>query len=177
MSTVLQALGLFVVTNLDDVILMALFFAAGSSATRVVGGQYLGFAAILILAVVAALGATLLPEGAVRWLGLIPIALGIRAWFARDDEGGAIPSGVLGVAAITFANGGDNIGVYVPVFAQGDIAVYCAVFLVLVAPLCWAGWFAASRPAISRLLERVGHILFPVVLIAIGLSVLIYPSD
>lgn len=176
MNTGLQAIGLFAVTNIDDVILMALFFAAGTNAKRIVIGQYLGFAAILALVVLATLGTTLLPEGAVRYLGLVPIALGIRAWLQRDDEERAIPTSVVGVATVTFANGGDNIGVYVPVFAQGGTVIYCAVFLVLVAPLCRLGWFAATRPPIARTLERVGHIVFPVVLVAIGLAILILPS-
>ena len=42
----------------------------------------------------------------------------------------------LTVAAVTFANGGDNIGVYVPVFlavGTGALVAYCVVFLALVA--------------------------------------------
>ena len=44
----------------------------------------------------------------------------------------------LAVAGVTFANGGDNIGVYVPVFTTStpaEVAIYCVVFLILVAPL------------------------------------------
>jgi cadmium resistance protein CadD (predicted permease) len=76
----------------------------------------------------------------------------------------------------TFASGGDNIGVYVPVFTNvgtGATVEYCVVFLVLVAVLCAAGRFAASRPVIARPLSRWGHIVLPVVLIAIGLVILI----
>jgi cadmium resistance protein CadD (predicted permease) len=54
----------------------------------------------------------------------------------------------LEVAAVTFANGGDNIGVYVPVFATAGV------------------------DGIS-VLSRWGHILLPLVLIAIGLLILI----
>jgi hypothetical protein len=60
-----QAVGLFAVTNIDDIVVLALFFgqAAGRSGTvRVVLGQYLGFAAILAVAVAGALGVGLLPE-------------------------------------------------------------------------------------------------------------------
>ncbi|WP_254722571.1 cadmium resistance transporter [Streptomyces spororaveus] len=80
------------------------------------------------------------------------------------------------VAAVTFANGGDNIGVYVPVFATagaGGMSVYAAVFLALVAVWCFAGKFFATRPVIAKALARWGHILLPVVLIATGLLILI----
>ncbi|MFD0127385.1 cadmium resistance transporter [Streptomyces virginiae] len=187
-----QAAGLFAVTNIDDILILALFFAQGTghpgSTRRIVLGQYLGFAAILAVAVAAAFGATFLPESAIPYLGLLPLALGLKAawqgWNDRRDgavdeeaeqskEGGPGP---LEVAAVTFANGGDNIGVYVPVFATagvGGMTVYAAVFLVLVAVWCFAGRFFATRPVVAKALARWGHILLPLVLIAIGLLILI----
>lgn len=80
------------------------------------------------------------------------------------------------VAAVTFANGGDNIGVYVPVFATagiGGMRVYAAVFLVLVAVWCVAGKFFAPRPVIAKALARWGYILLLLVLISLGLLILI----
>ncbi|MGV9625418.1 cadmium resistance transporter [Streptomyces sp. NPDC003487] len=184
-----QAAGLFAVTNIDDIMILSLLFAqrAGhpGSARRIMIGQYLGFAAILAVAVAAALGATFLPESAIPYLGLLPLALGLKAvWHAfkhrdyEDDEQQTSKGGpkALEVAAVTFANGGDNIGVYVPVFATagiGGMSVYVIVFLILVAVWCWAGRFFATRPVIARALSRWGRILLPVVLIGIGLLILI----
>ncbi|MFF2930206.1 cadmium resistance transporter [Streptomyces mirabilis] len=186
-----QAAGLFAVTNIDDILILALFFAQGAghrgSTRRIVLGQYLGFAAILAVAVAAAFGATFLPEAAIPYLGLLPLALGLKAaWQAWKDhreggggeeeqakEGGPSP---LEIAAVTFANGGDNIGVYVPVFATagiGGMGVYAVVFLVLVTVWCFAGRFFATRPVVAKALARWGHILLPLVLIAIGLLILI----
>ncbi|WP_307080877.1 cadmium resistance transporter [Streptomyces canus] len=186
-----QAAGLFAVTNIDDILILSLFFAQGAghphSTRRIVIGQYLGFAAILAVAVGAAFGATFLPEAAIPYLGSLPLALGLKAaWQAwknhRDGEdadeeeakeGGPSP---LEVAAVTFANGGDNIGVYVPVFATagvGGMSVYAVVFLTLVAVWCFAGRFFATRPVVAKALSRWGHILLPLVLIAIGLLILI----
>ncbi|QKG23697.1 cadmium resistance transporter [Actinomadura verrucosospora] len=185
-----QAAGLFAVTNIDDILILSLFFAQGAghrgSAARISLGQYLGFAAILAVAVAAAFGATFLPESAVPYLGLLPLALGLKAaWQAwknhRNGEDEKEPTssggpGALEVAAVTFANGGDNIGVYVPVFATtgaGGMSVYAAVFLVLVGIWCAAGRYFATRPVIARALSRWGHVLLPVVLIGIGLLILI----
>ena len=77
---------------------------------------------------------------------------------------------------MTLANGGDNIGVYVPVFAAtglGALITYVVTFLVLVAVWCGAGWSFASRPVVARVLTRWGHLMLPVVLIVIGLIILI----
>jgi cadmium resistance protein CadD (predicted permease) len=183
-----QAVGLFAVTNVDDVLILSLFFARGAghpNTTRsILAGQYLGFAGILVVAVAAAVGATFLPDAAVPYLGLLPLALGVKAavqaWRHRNDDedesgsSGGTP-GSLAVAAVTFANGGDNIGVYVPVLATAGTAgmtVYVIVFLLLVAVWVAAGRFFATRPIIARALSRWGHILLPVVLIGIGLLIL-----
>ncbi|MEU0092427.1 cadmium resistance transporter [Kribbella sp. NPDC006257] len=184
-----QAAGLFAVTNIDDILVLALFFAQGAGhrgATRSITiGQYVGFIAILTLAVAAAFGATFLPDQAIPYLGLLPLALGIRAaiqvWRHRsdpDDDNQAKTSApaAAAVATVTFANGGDNIGVYVPVFATagiGGMIVYVVVFLILVAVWIAAGRYFATRPAIAKALSRWGHILLPVVLIGIGLLILI----
>ncbi|MFJ4559952.1 cadmium resistance transporter [Streptomyces massasporeus] len=187
-----QAAGLFAVTNIDDILILALFFARGAgrpgATRRIVLGQYLGFTAILAVAVAAAFGATFLPESAIPYLGLLPLALGLKsAWLGwrdhRDGDGeeaeeqaGENGPSPLDVAAVTFANGGDNIGVYVPVFATagiGGMSVYAAVFLVLVAVWCVAGKFFATRPVFAKALARWGHILLPLVLISLGLLILI----
>jgi cadmium resistance protein CadD (predicted permease) len=83
---------------------------------------------------------------------------------------------VLTVASVTLANGGDNIGVYVPVFATAGAAgllTYVTVFLVLVAVWCAAGYLFARRPLVATALSRWGHILLPIVLITLGVAILI----
>jgi cadmium resistance protein CadD (predicted permease) len=186
------AAGLFAVTNVDDILVLSLFFgrSAGQdgAARRIVAGQYLGFAALLVVVTAAAYGATFLPESAIPYLGVLPLALGLRAAWqawrdrrhgssgARRDEVKRDGPKALQVAAVTFANGSDNISVYLPVFARtgaAGITVYVAVFLVLVGVWCAAGRFFATRPAVAKILSRWGHILHPLVLIALGLFILI----
>jgi cadmium resistance protein CadD (predicted permease) len=180
---------MFAATNVDDMVVLTVFFGRANgrrpAVLRVVAGQYLGFIAIVGVSVLGALGAGLLPDGAVPYLGVLPVALGGRAawlaWrFRRDGESEDIDHddgvGVLHVAAVTFANGGDNIGVYVPVFAvseMGSIIGYIAVFLVGVAIWCVVGRYLASRPVVAKVFTRWGNIILPVVLIAIGLRILI----
>lgn len=189
---VAAAVGLFAVTNIDDIFVLSLFFGRGAgqrgAARQIVAGQYLGFAALLAIAVAAAYGATFLSESAIAYLGLLPLALGLRAawqaWRDRKLGDGGEPERedepdrqqTLQVAAVTFANGSDNIGVYPPVFAKAGVAgitVYAAVFLILVAAWCAAGWMFATRPAVAGLIGRWGNILHPLVLIALGLFILI----
>ena len=186
----LQAIGLFMATNIDDIIVLSLFYARGAgqrgTTAKILGGQYLGFGAILAAAVLVALGArTFLPEEVIPYFGLIPLFLGLlaawRAWRDDDDDDDdAKVSGktlsVLTIAAVTFANGGDNIGVYVPVFATvgtAGIIAYSVVFLALVAVLVAAARFVATRKPIAEVLERWEHVLFPIVLIGLGIVILV----
>ena len=135
LSSVLQAIGLFIATNIDDIIVLSLFFARGvgqrGTTARILVGQYLGFAGILGASVLVTLGAgAFLPPEVIPYFGLIPLGLGLwaawQAWRNRgadDDDEAKVEGkkvGVWTVAGVTFANGGDNIGVYVPVFLSPD---------------------------------------------------------
>ncbi|PMC76696.1 cadmium transporter [Brachybacterium sp. UMB0905] len=190
LTSILQAIGLFVATNIDDIIVLSLFFARGrgrrGTTLRILVGQYLGFAAILGAAVLVATGAgAFLPQQAIPYFGLIPLGLGLwTAWNAwrgdDDDDDDAKIEGknvtILTVAGVTFANGGDNIGVYVPVFlsvSPAAVVAYCVVFLVLVAALVLVAKFVATRRPIAEALERWEHVLFPIVLIGLGIFILI----
>ncbi len=190
---ILQAIGLFIATNIDDIIVLSLFFArgAGRSGTtaKIIAGQYLGFGAILATAVIVALGArSFLPESFIPYFGLIPLALGLRAawktWRGKDDDDDdeqatGKPISVMTVAAVTFANGGDNIGVYVPIFVTvGTVGIiaYSGVFLLLVAGLVLVARYVATRKPIAAILERWEHVLFPLVLIGLGIFILVEGS-
>ena len=190
LSSVLPAIGLFIVTNIDDIIVLSLFFARGAgqrgTTSRITAGQYLGFAGILGAAVLVTLGAgAFLPPDVIPFFGLIPLALGLKAawqtWRGNgDDDGDAKVAGktvsVWAVAGVTFANGGDNVGVYVPVFlsvGHAAVVAYCVVFLLLVGVLVVIARYVATRRPIAEILERWEHILFPIVLIGLGIVILI----
>ena len=190
-SSIVQAIGLFIATNIDDIVILSLFFGRGQgqpgTTRRILAGQYLGFLGILGAAVAAAFGAqVLLPEAILPYFGLIPLGLGLwaawQAWRNRgqDDDDEAQLEGkrvsVWTVAAVTLANGGDNIGVYVPVFVSvswSAVLAYCIVFLLLVAALVFLAKWISSRKPIAEALERWEHILFPAVLIGLGIVILV----
>src|SRR6266478_3571497 len=69
----------FAATNLDDFFLLTVFFARRVATRRIVAGQYLGFAAIVLvsLAGVWAAGAAA-HQGWIRLLGIFPLAIGVK---------------------------------------------------------------------------------------------------
>ena len=194
LRTIGQAIGAFAFTNIDDVVVLAVFFGQArgyrGANLRIIGGEYLGFMALLAVSLAGAIvGTALLPTTALPYLGLLPIALGFWAGWTtwrerrrgRDEGVDAVAASaqsmrVWRVAVVAFANGGDNIGVYVPIFAIATvrtISVFTAVFFIGVAIWCIAARYFASHPIIARALSRWGHIVLPLALIVIGVVILI----
>ncbi|WP_406109228.1 cadmium resistance transporter [Micromonospora globbae] len=171
----------FAATDIDDIVILTLFFVAARTTGRprrrqIVAGQYLGIGVLAVASAVVAAGLLVVPEPWTGLLGLLPIALGVRALLRRDDEEPpAVATGALGVAGVTIANGADNAAVYVPVFralGPADSAVYLLVFVVLVALWCAAGAWLGGHPRVVRLVERAGHWLVPSLFVAIGVVIL-----
>jgi cadmium resistance transport/sequestration family protein len=189
-GTIAAAIGLFAATNIDDIVVLTVLFLASARGSlpgwKVVAGQYLGFATLVAISVVAAAGLTIIPDEWVGLLGLIPLAIGlyglIRTLRSRgdddddDDESSISAVGLLGVAGITIANGADNISLYTPVFRTSPIAdtvVTIIVFFLLVAVWCLIARVVGTNKTVTELLERVEHWLVPAVFIGLGLFILI----
>lgn len=187
---------LFVATNIDHLALLALWFVHGQNrpgtTARICAGQYVGFGAILaITLVLSTISGFVIPHEYLRLLGLIPLALGVKAGIGEirerlsaeedddEDEAEAQLKGkkisVGAVALVTMANGGDEIAAYLPVFALSawwQIAVFCAVFLVLAGVLLALARFITGRMRLAEVLERFEAIIFPSVLILLGVLIL-----
>ncbi|MGY0007722.1 cadmium resistance transporter [Micromonospora sp. I033] len=178
------AAGVFAATNIDDIVVLTVFFVAARGTGRprpwqIVAGQYAGIGALLAVAVVVAAGLLVVPDPWTGLLGLLPIGLGVRTLLSRDGEGEdeppAVVGSLLGVAGVTVANGADNIAVYVPVFRSLDPAtglVWLLVFAALVAVWCAAAALLANHPRVISLVGRAGHWLVPAVFIALGVIIL-----
>lgn len=185
-ATLANAVGAFVSTNIDDLVLVAVLLLAANTGLgrpwHVIAGQYLGFAVLLLISTGAALGLAAIPDRVVGLLGALPLALGLRGlwkYLNSDEELGASTTqliGPLSVAGLTVAGGGDNISVYSLMFRSlslGDIVITIAVFLLLLAFWCAFGALLARDKRISSALQKISRWLVPLVFIVIGSAVLI----
>jgi cadmium resistance protein CadD (predicted permease) len=168
----------FAATNIDGLFLTAaLLSAAPGGAARVVAGTFLGIGALYAAGVALALAAAAIPGGYIALLGLVPLGLGLKLLLTKKpaDEPAPAAQGLLAVAGINVAAGGDNIGVYTPLFATatgGEIVVYGVVFAVLTGVLCRAAHELVTHPALGAPVRRWGPRLVPWVLVALGLWIL-----
>ena len=90
-TAALTAAVVFALTDVDDLVLLIAFFADPRLRARaVVGGQYLGIAALTAVSALAAWAAIAIPPGWTALLGAIPLALGLfHLWKLRggvDDD-------------------------------------------------------------------------------------------
>jgi len=182
--TALLAAALFAATDVDDLFLLIAFFADPRARPgEVVAGQFLGIGALVVASLGFALMTLAVPTAYVGLLGFIPIAMGLarlRALRADgDDDDGKPPAGpwrgALTVAAVTIANGGDNVGVYTPVFAVrpgAEIAAIVVVFAVVTAVWCAVAHALVRHPALGPPIRRHALWLTPLVLVAVGAFVL-----
>ncbi len=171
---------MFAATNVDDlVVLIALFGDRGTRDRDVVVGQALGIAVLTTASAVLARVALALPDTVVALLGLLPVVLGVRLWWRRrhrdpDDDVERPGLGLRAVAAVTIANGGDNVAVYTPVLTTASIAGTATT--VAVFAVGTTVWLVAARALVrqrhvgGRVATWGGRIL-PYVLVAIGVAV------
>lgn len=191
----------FAATNIDDLAILMLFFTQVDEIFRprhIVIGQYLGFTVLIIASLLGFLGGLVLPKPWIGLLGFLPIAIGVSQLVKREDEQqvqavssvdhlkNTVPSvsaiallltpQTYQVTAVTIANGGDNVGIYVPLFASSNLAsfaVILSVFYVCIGVWCYVAYQLSRHPAIALILTRYGKRIVPFVLIALGMFILI----
>jgi len=185
---------LFATTNIDDILLLAVFFADRRLRARaIVSGQFAGIGVLTLASAAAALLTLTIPDGWIAVLGLAPLAIGLRGLYELSQSRSAGDSDAeerlraaearaqrgthaqwMTVALVTVANGGDNLGVYIPVFSRepARVPLYAAVFAVMTAIWCAAGYWLVHHPLAGVRIRRYGHVALPFVLIALGIHIL-----
>jgi cadmium resistance protein CadD (predicted permease) len=192
----------FVATNIDDIFVLMMFFSSSYSSSmafpvrQIVLGQYIGIGLLIAISALGSLISLVVPQYIIGLLGIVPIAIGTRRLvqtIIKGDKTSAPPSmdaakesnnrkrnkqylPFLAVAAVTFSNGGDNIGVYTPMFAQynsvSQVTTLIVVFMLMTAVWCIAAYYLVNHPLVASRIRRIGHVVMPFVLIGLGIYIL-----
>jgi len=184
------AIAVFTATNVDDLVILLAFFAdARIRPAQIALGQYVGIAVLVVVSIAASLLAFVIPPRYIGLLGVVPIAIGIaKLWQlqarAEDNDEIAVSrdsafGNVAAIAGITVANGGDNIAIYVPVFATrnaSEITIIVGVFALMIALWLGAANWLVSHRTLGEPVRRYGRVGMPFVLIALGIFI-VYESQ
>jgi len=168
----------FACTNIDDLFVLVAFFADPSFRPRqIVIGQFLGSVAIISLSLLGALCAVLIPHSHIGLLGLIPLGLGLWKLLATAPTNTPwVAARTLTIAAVTIANGGDNVGAYVPLFStlqRRELLILVVVQLLMTGAWCALAHALVHAPVAGRWIRRIGSAALPWILIALGVYILV----
>lgn len=203
-GTLATGIAAAVATTFDDNIYLTLFFGKVNRSFRprhVVIGEYLGFTTLVGISLVGFLGGLVIPPIWIGLLGFLPVAIGISYLLSREEQGTIqtvsdslktkAPTSryrqqnpslmailrdrqTYRVSAVTIANGGNNVGIYVPLFASStlpSLGVIVCICYVTVGLWCFLSYNLTRQPGIAFVMARYARKVFPFVLIWIGVSI------
>jgi len=180
----------FAATNIDDIFVLMMFFSFSSMTfpvKQVVLGQYIGIGLLVAISALGSFISLAVPTYIIALLGIVPIVIGVKKLvvFRKKNESNSNQAVqdkkknnlvFAAVAVVTFSNGGDNIGVYTPLFAKynsvSQITALATIFMAMTAVWCIAAYYLVNHPLVASKIRRIGHIILPFVLIGLGIYIL-----
>lgn len=186
MEILLTSILAFISTNIDDVFLLMLFFGNKRFKDQeIIVGQFLGILTLIVVSLVISFIGLIIDQSYIGLLGFIPIYFGIKAFIqlvtqeSRLEEPAIEPTGsrsnILTIAGVTIANGGDNIGIYVPLFAAqiwSQKLTMISVFFIMTGVWCVLAKYFTRHPLVANTIDKFGHLILPFVLILLGIYIL-----
>ena len=176
-------------TNVDNLLLAVLLLGANREQQWAIKlGVVTAAIAVMLLCAIGLVIRHTVDAGLGGYLGLVPIALGLRHLFvnstnatpgASDQSRLSAPdarTAWLSATVLMIANSGDTIALFLPLLAESRAAVLPLVAgSYVVTAIAWAllAWGLASRPWIARAMDRYGARLLPWVMIGVGIYILV----
>jgi cadmium resistance protein CadD (predicted permease) len=175
----------FVASNIDDTfILILLFVTPELLAPNVIVGQFLGIVILVMISSSAALITLAVPTFVIGFMEIIPVAIGIKKLLeSREKPETEIQNrkkaniSFLSVMAITESNGGDDIGVFTPLFAKyngiGDYTLLISLLMTMTGIWCIVTYYFIRHTFIVTRINLLSQVVSPLALISIGVYVIL----
>ena len=173
----------FIASNVDDTFILILLFATpGLLARHVIMGQFAGIVTLVIISSFAALLALAVPSFILGFMGIVPIVIGIKRLLESRESTESEHLGtrkylsILSITAITVSNGGDDIGVFTPLFAKygnlTEFTLLIILLLVMTGIWCIVTYYFFRHPLIASRINALTKTLAPIALIMVGAFVI-----
>jgi len=202
-GTIIIGISAAIATTFDDNLYLTAFFGKVNRNFRprhIILGEFIGFTVLICASLPGFFGGLIIPNTWIGLLGFLPVAIGINHLLSRENEEETVQAVSVNfnsfekpqrqkksllatvrdpqtyrVSAVTIANGGNNIGIYVPLFASSNLpslGVILCVCYSTVGLWCLLSYHLTRNPLMAPMLARYGRKIFPFVLIYLGLSIL-----
>lgn len=205
-ETVKIGLATAVATTFDDNIYLTAFFSEVNRTFRpkhVVVGEILGFTVLVAISLVGFVVGLVVDSSWIGLLGILPILIGLRNLIhlnrnqsdndksvnlKRKSKSQGFKSQkrslrdvirdpqTYRVSAVTISNGGNNLGIYIPLFASSALPNLAVIILVCYFILCtwiFMSYHLTHQPGIAFILSRYASKIFPFVLMWLGLRIIL----
>jgi cadmium resistance protein CadD (predicted permease) len=203
-GTIIIGISTALATTFDDNLYLTAFFGKVNRTFRpqnVVLGEFLGFTVLVMASLPGFLGGLIIPHTWIGLLGFLPVAIGINHLLNRETQEETVQAVSIDfdaraksqrhkksllatlrdpqtyrVSAVTIANGGNNIGIYVPLFASSNLpslGVILSVCYLAIGFWCFLSYNLTRNPLMTPVLARYARKVCPFVLIYLGFSILI----
>lgn len=202
-GTLIIGVSAAIATTFDDNLYLTAFFGKVNRTFRpqhIILGEFIGFTILVLASLPGFFGGLIIPHTWIGLLGFLPIAIGINHLLNRESEEEVQTVSVdfnshvksprhhkksllatlrdpqtYRVSAVTIANGGNNIGIYVPLFASSNLPSLSVILCVCYSAIglwCFLSYSLTRNPLMTKVLARHGRKVFPFVLIYLGFSIL-----
>ncbi|WP_172187912.1 cadmium resistance transporter [Lentilactobacillus kribbianus] len=194
LTNFIKATSAFLATNMDDLFLLVTFLMVvttqadsqkRASLTKVFIGQITAFIVILLIADLGSLGIRLLPTKFIAGLGAVPLMMGLHIFWSehetkREHQKQKIKSQNIISIGLVFttilADGGDNLGVYIPYFStlsNGELFVTNLYLLFLICVWCLVGLRLSHIPEFETFFHKYGENITGVILVGLGFMLIV----
>lgn len=186
-TAILTGITAYISTSIDYLIILMVIFGSVNRKERwlVYWGDLLGTGVLVAASLVMAFILGFVPqEWLLGLLGIIPVLMGLRLLISGESDDDEVVESqmkkrrniIMNVAIITIATcGADNIGIYVPIFAQSTVqtlAVILITFFFMLSLFCYVGYLLIKIPKVAEILERYGMYITAIVYIGLGLYIM-----
>jgi cadmium resistance protein CadD (predicted permease) len=180
--------GSFIATSLDNLLVLVVLLGANPDRhSAVLAGFFASCLAVLCACALGLVLSSLFDPAVLGFLGLAPLLLGCHMLYqlyrgrAANQESLELTNSAsesrvwLSAFTLLFANSGDSIAVFLPLFAESDRApILVLVSSYLVAAILWGilSYRIAGRKTLALQVERRAEKLVPWIMIGIGIYIL-----
>lgn len=191
LTTILTSIAIFIATGIDEIIVLTIIFVEvkkPKDVRDVYIGQQISMIVLLLISLLAVFGFAQIPSEYVGFLGIIPLAEGVRILLNKNSDDDDYQekdvleklrkskSLIISIALIAIAGGAEELSIYIPYFTSLDttnLIVALIIFNVLVPIWCTICRKISSLKHVQDTVEKHERILVPILFIGLGIWVLI----
>jgi cadmium resistance transport/sequestration family protein len=182
LSIILLGIISFIGTNIDDLFILTILFSSKKFKIKeIILGQYFGIIILILISLIGYFLKFFIDVKIIGLIGIFPIFLGVKSLLSKEDSEIKInnfsnTSKIFAISLITIANGGDNIGIYAPLFGTlslFNLILIIGIFIIMTAIWLLISYKISNMKIIKNKIKKYQEKIIPWILIGLGIYIII----